>query len=884
MSKFRNNDNILAMKELSKIYKPEKYEQDIYQKWEQSGFFNPDNLPRPKIGRPLAKKTGLGKRTKSFSIVLPPPNVTGKLHLGHASMLSYQDIMIRYHRLKGDKTLWLPGMDHAAIATQNVVEKELKQAGLARHDLGREKFLARVNQFAEQSKVIIRAQLKKMGSSLDWSRERFTLDDSSSLAVKCAFKKMYEDGLIYRGLRVINWCPRCQSTLANDEVEYKEEQAPFYYFKYGPVVIGTARPETKFSDKTIIVHPQDKRYKDLIGKEFEVEWINGKVRAKVIADPVAEMGLGTGAMTITPAHSFTDFELAQKYHLSVEKIIDTNGKLTALAGEFAGQNALVARPAIVAKLRSKGLVEKIDENYLHNLSVCYRCGTPIEPLPSRQWFIAVNKKIPGRKKTLKELAITAVKTNKIKIIPDRFNKTYFQWLENLHDWCISRQIWYGHQIPVWYNGDKVYVGLTAPKGKGWRQDEDTLDTWFSSSLWTFSTLGWPASASTSLKLRGATAGRSKKTRDLKTFHPTAVLETMYDILFFWVARMIMMSCYFMGEIPFRTVYLHAMVKDKQGRKMSKSLGNGIDPLEMINKFGADALRLSIIIGSTPGTDIRLYEEKIAGYRNFVNKLWNISRYILSQTTKNKGQRIKGKTLADQWILSELDKIIASTAKNIEEFRFSQAGEELYEFTWSKLADWYLEIAKIEGNKDVILLLILEKLLVLWHPFCPFVTEAIWSELGKKTLLMIEQWPKSLSKSKSAGHDFTLIQQAVTTIRNIRSERQISPKEILNCSVKTSAKSVKANLPLLEGLALVRVIPQTLGIKVSSPKVEIILAVKESAELSKKRQAEIINLQKYLKVQKKKLANKDFVSRAPEAVIEKERQKLNEAEERLDSLN
>ena len=433
------------MKSLPKIYQPQDYELSIYQKWEASGFFNPDKLP--------------GKRKKIFSIVLPPPNVTGQLHLGHASMLSYQDIMIRYHRLKGDKTLWLPGMDHAAIATQNVVEKELKKSGLSRQALGRENFLERVNGFVASSRITIRNQLKKMGSSLDWSRERFTLDESSSVAVQTAFVKMHDDGLIYRGYRIVNWCPRCKSTLADDEVEYRETKAPFYYFKYGPVIIGTARPETKFSDKIIIVHPKDKRYRDLVNQEFEVEWINGKIRAKVMADEAADMAMGTGAMTITPAHSFADFDLAKKYNLEIKEIINADGRLTAVAGEFAGQKAAVARKAIVDKLAQKGLVDHIDEDYVHNLSVCYRCGTPIEPRPSKQWFVDVNKKIPGRGKSLKRLAIEAVKKNKIKIIPDRFNKIYFQWLDNLRDWCVSRQIWYGHRIPVWYQKTNKKMGF-----------------------------------------------------------------------------------------------------------------------------------------------------------------------------------------------------------------------------------------------------------------------------------------------------------------------------------------------------------------------------------------------------------------------------------------
>lgn len=879
------------MAELPKNYQPQDYEDKIYRLWEQSGYFNPDNLP--------------GKRTKSFSIALPPPNVTGKLHLGHASMLSYQDIMIRYHRLRGDSALWLPGMDHAAIATQNVVEKELKKQDQSRHDLGREKFLAKVDQFAEDSKIIIRNQIKKMGSSLDWSRERFTLDANLSLAVRTAFKKMYDDGLIYRGERVVNWCPSCQSTLADDEVEHREEKSRLYFINYGPLIVATTRPETKLGDTAVAVNPKDARYKKLVGKTLAVDLAGHKISVKVFADRGVDMDFGTGVIGVTPAHSQVDYQWSIKYHLPLIKVINEQGRMTAAAGKYQGLTATECRARFVADLEKVSLLAKA-EDYENNLAVCYRCGSTIEPLASKQWFVAVNKKIPGRNKTLKQLAVEAVRSGKIKIIPDRFNKTYFQWMDNLHDWCVSRQIWYGHRLPVWYKNssklkaqssalsgvevsklhEEIYVGLEAPQGEGlpaeaqsakagWVQDPDTLDTWFSSGLWTFSTLGWP-----------------NKTKELKTFHPTSVLETMYDILFFWVARMIIMSSYFMKEVPFKTVYLHAMVKDKEGRKMSKSLGNGIDPSEMIKKFGADALRLSMIIGATPGTDLRLYEEKIAGYRNFVNKLWNISRYILnkSQDANHKIQKKSKspvtKSLSDKWVLGELDKIISSTTKNIEEFRFSQAGEELYEFTWNKLADWYLEIAKIEGGKEKILLSILEKLLILWHPFCPFVTEAIWSAMGKKLLLMVEKWPKiSLKlKTQSLNKNFNLIQQAIAAIRKIRSEKQINPKEVLWCSVKSSLKSFTDNLHLLAGLASVKIVDDAYGVKLSLPKLEIILDIKESGELIKKREAEILNLQNYIQIQKKKLANQDFVGQAPAAVIAKEREKLKAADERLLKLS
>ena len=1024
------------MKDLPKIYNSKSFEDKIYLKWEESGFFNPDNLPE--------------RNKKSFTISLPPPNVTGQLHLGHAAMLAYQDTMTRYHRLIGDKTLWLPGMDHAAIATQSVVEKKLNKKKKTRHDLGREKFLKERNNFAEDSKKTIRNQIKKMGSSLDWSREHFTLDEDLSIAVKTVFKKMYDDGLIYKGDRVVNWCPTCQSTLADDEVEYVEKKAPFYYFKYGPVIIGTARPETKFSDKVIIVHPKDKRYKDIIGKEFNVEWIEGKIKAKVIADIIADMEIGTGAMTITPAHSMVDFELAQKYDLKVEKIIDKDGKLTSAAGSMAGLDVEKARKKVVEILDKKGLVHEIDNNYTHNLSICYRCSTPIEPLPSKQWFVDVNKKVPGRNKSLKQLASEVVESGEIKMIPNRFNKTYFQWMDNLRDWCISRQIWYGHRIPVWYkepieityfvhgttpdneksiatglndvslselgikqskelkktlkdkkfdviitsdlkratesanyafgkdyitdkrlreinygdmtgksskevydlkketinepypNGeshknvekrmrdliddiskkykgkkiaiiahqatqqaldvilkgktwkqafdedwrntkawqpgwkykietdDETYVGLETPKGKDWIQDEDTLDTWFSSSLWTFSTLGWP-----------------EKTNDLKTFHPTQVMETGYDILFFWVARMIIMSTYVLEEIPFHNVYLHGLIRDKEGKKMSKSLGNGIDPLEMIDKYGADALRLSMIVGSTPGNDLRLYEEKIQGYRNFINKLWNISRYIL--TTVKKVEQIKKEdlepqTMADYWILNQLNNIIDNTTDNLENFKFSQAGEELYEFTWNKLANWYIEIAKIEGNKDKILLYILEKLLILWHPMCPFISEVIWEQFNSKELLIISNWPNKLKLKEKEVKEFDLIQEIISAIRNARAEHKANTKKTYSCSISTkNQKLIEDNKEIIEKLGKVKITPKSPGIKLNVNNVDIILDINESPEVKKNKEKSIINLERYIGIQENKLKNKSFSKNAPPDVILKEEEKLKQAKVELEKL-
>ncbi|OHA55789.1 MAG: valine--tRNA ligase [Candidatus Veblenbacteria bacterium RIFOXYC1_FULL_42_9] len=770
------------MPELAKAYQPKDFETSTYQRWEQSGFFNPDNLL---------------KKGEPFSISLPPPNATGILHLGHAVMIAIQDLMIRYWRLRGRAALWLPGEDHAAIATQNVVEKKLhKEDGKTRYDYGRDEFIKRVNEFIASSRSTIRDQIKAMGASCDWSRERYTLDEGLSRAVREVFVRMYHDGLIYRGKRIVNWCYRCGTTLADDEVEYKEQKTPFYYLKYGPITISTARPETKVLDKVIIVHPDDKRYQGYIGKSFDVPWIDGMVKATVVADKVAEMETGTGAMTITPAHSFVDFELAQKYGFEIVDIIGPDGKLTANAGKFAGLNVKEARIAILDELKKKDLVEKIDEEYIHNLSICYRCGTPVEPLPSEQWFVAVDKPFKRglfHRTTLKKLAIAAVSTGKIKIVPERFAKIYDHWMKNLHDWCISRQIWFGHRVPAWkcISCGEWFVGQAKPstclkcKASNLEQDPDTLDTWFSSSLWTFSTLGWP-----------------DKTKDLATYHPTSVMETGYDILFFWIARMVLMTQYSLGDIPFRTVYLHGLVRDKQGRKMSKSLGNGIDPIAMIDKYGADALRLSMIIGTTPGNDFRLYDEKIAGYRNFVNKLWNIVRFA-NLTAELKIVEIppEAKTLADKWILSRFARVADLVTKKIESYSFSEAGEALYDFTWHELADWYLEVAKIEGNKQKILSYLITQLLKLWHPFTPYVTETLWREtFGEAAgLLMVQSWPEKLP-APADDPGFEIIRDVVTALRGFRVEHKLGPDKVINFAVtKDKYRIIESYTHLVQGL-------------------------------------------------------------------------------------
>ncbi len=719
------------MKELSSAYNPKETESKIYQKWLDSGYFNPDKLP--------------GERTKTYNIVLPPPNVTGILHIGHALMLVIQDILIRYHRMSGFKTLWLPGTDHAAIATQSKVEAMIyKSEEKTRHDLGREEFLNRVEKYAQESHDTIIQQTKRMGASLDWSREAYTLDQDRNLAVKTAFKKMYDAGLIYRGSRMVNWDPKMQTTVSDDEIEWKDETTSLYYLKYGPFTIATARPETKFGDKYVVMHPEDKRYaKYTHGQQIELEWINGPVKATIIKDDLIDMEFGTGVMTITPWHDAADNKIAKRHSLDYEQIIDEKGKLLAIAGEFAGLHIKKARPLIIEKLQSKGLIEKIDEKYAHRIATNSRGGGIIEPQIMKQWFIDVNKefKLSSEQKlnfpasesaTLKKLMSHAIKSGLIKIYPDHFKKTYFNWIDNLQDWCISRQIWYGHQIPVWYKGDQIYCGIEAPKEAGWEQDPDTLDTWFSSGLWTFSTLGWP-----------------NKTKDLETFHPTSVLETGYDIIFFWVARMILMTTYLLEDIPFKTIYLHGLIRDKDKQKMSKSKGNIIDPLGVIDTYGTDALRIALIFSTATGNDIPLAEEKIKGMKHFANKLWNISRFILSNTDDFDTEIDETKlTEADKEILAKLKIATKEITENIEGLKLNEAAQAAYHFTWHELADIYLEASKkqlqdpeISANTKATLAKTLKTTLKLLHPFMPFVTEEIWSNLNQKDLLIISEWPK-----------------------------------------------------------------------------------------------------------------------------------------------
>ncbi len=1120
---------------MGKAYEPKGVEDAIYAAWLESGYFNPDNLP--------------GDRREAFSIVLPPPNVTGTLHMGHASMLAIQDAMIRFARLQGKKTLWLPGTDHAAIATQSKVEKIIKESEKkSRHDLGREAFLDRVRAFAQESHDTIVNQVKKMGSSVDWSREAYTLDDVRNKAVNTAFKRMYDDGLIYRGNRMVNWDPKGQTTISDDEMVYVEEKTKFYYFKYGPFVIGTARPETKFGDKYVVMHPDDARYASYKhGDKLHLEWINGPIEATIIKDTAIDPEFGTGVMTITPWHSAVDFDIAQRHDLDKEQIIDEQGVLLPVAGEFAGMHIKDARPRIVEKLRSKGLLAK-EEDYTHQIATAERTGEIIEPQIKLQWFIDVNKEFErdGKMVTLKLLMQNAVRSKAIDILPDRFEKTYFHWIDNLRDWCISRQIWFGHRIPVWYKvipafadlenlleekkemqvgeeGSVVHAkkgeeyryilessedfawvkqnvsvertfayadffdgttrirvdedsfvkseketskqGVVAKRGKGgtwngvlvsfeerctqgfaryeiefkgeppdsfknkkritstdilnyqqdeseaqsilagsapyfaedWTQDEDTLDTWFSSGLWTFSTLGWPIEQKLGfnasllelvktgektltyrLKNKGFVIGETvvaedtqsgkpfgyitikgilkKKIKDipcpekgseyfssteeliktqkkyypeeqideetelyvykfcysekpdLELYHPTSVLETGYDILFFWVARMILMSTYLVNDVPFKTVYLHGLVRDEQGRKMSKSLGNIIDPLTMIEKYGADATRLSLVLGNTPGNDLKLSEEKIAGFRNFTNKLWNISRFVLGGVSEVRHTPLPTPhTLADKWILSRFATVVGKVTKLHESYDLSLAGEILRDFTWGEFADWYLEIAKAEGKpegeglpslqakKDDILLFILERLLILWHPFMPFVTEEIYKQ-WKSGLIIVAEWPKADDLkhlvNESAEKQFAEVQEVIVAIRNIRAQYKVDQKATVNVFVETPfMASLSADKTMIEKMARVTiesvdVIPSEGVAKAVVGSMTIAMPLAGMVDVAKERERlekEIASVEKFVTQLSAKLENAEFVARAPEHVIAQEKQKLADAQARHDAL-
>ncbi|MBU2330003.1 valine--tRNA ligase, partial [Patescibacteria group bacterium] len=717
-----------------KPYDPGATEVRVYNEWEKSGYFNPDTLPDADV-------------KESFTVVLPPPNVTGVLHLGHAYEDSLQDSIIRFNRMRGKAALWIPGTDSAAIATQARVEKNIqKEEGKSRHDLGREELVRRVGEFAKESEETILSQVRRMGASLDWSRYAYTLDDTRNKAVFTAFKRMYDAGLIYRGNRIVNWDPKGQTTISDDEIVHEERTATLYTFKYSkdfPIPVATTRLETKVGDVAVAVHPDDARYKEFVGKTYDVVFCDVPLSIRIVADTEVDPEFGTGALGVTPAHSQIDWDIATRHDLPKDRIvINEYAKMTA-QGRVSGLKVGDAREAVAQWLREEGLL-LAEESISQNVSTAERTGGIIEPLPKLQWFVGVDtpfvipySEIPGIKSgdtvTLKEVMRAAVESGAVSMPQENFKKIYQHWITNLHDWCISRQIWFGHRIPVWYRGTEVVCQEEAPEGDGWTQDSDVLDTWFSSSLWTFSTLGWP-----------------EQTEDLKKFHPTSFMSPAYEILPLWVSRMILMSGFHLGQAPFKTVMIHGLVRDAKGRKFSKSLGNGIDPIEMIDKYGADALRMGLLAGAAVGSDIRFDESKVKGYKNFANKLWNIARYVLTETEGV--DSTTPLTKADTALRSELNAILEDVAGDYENYRIHLAAEKMYHYAWHRLADEIIEDSKtvlagedIEAttSRKALLHGLLADVLLGLHPCMPFVTEEIWGSLKPNApFLMISQWPPS----------------------------------------------------------------------------------------------------------------------------------------------
>lgn len=874
---------------MDKVYEPKKFADKIYQDWEESGYFNPDKLP-------------VSEEALSYTITLPPPNITDKLHLGHSVMIAIEDLLIRYHRQKGFKTLWVPGTDHAAIATQNVVEKKLlKEQGLSKHDLGREKFLTLVNDYVKETQAIILEQMKKMGASLDWSRLAFTLDEKRQQAVKQMFVDMYQAGLIYKGERIVNWCPRCQSTLADDEIEYKEQIAKlytFYYSKELAIPISTTRPETKLGDTAVAVRAKDKRYAQFVGQTMNIDFLGIGLSLKIIDSRIVDADFGSGALGVTPAHSMIDWQMAQDNNLEIRKVVGEDAKIKPGFSNFSGLSTLEAREKIVKSLKEKGLLIK-EEEISNNISTCYRCGHVIEPLLSKQWFVAVDKKLDRLKgKSLKQAAKEVVEKKQVEFIPQRFSDNYFNWMNNLHDWCISRQIWFGHSIPAWYKGEEIYVGLNRPEGDDWQQDTDTLDTWFSSSMWTFSTLGWP-----------------EKSNDLLKYHPTNVLNTGYEILSLWVSRMIMMSLFVLQEIPFKQVYLHGLILDEHGKKMSKSKGNGVDPIDLIEKYGADAIRLALLSGATPGNDSRYNEEKIVAKRNFINKLWNISRYIISQIDPKKSVILKQnnyekvdfiiQTLADYWIIDKLLVLNEKLDSRINKYEFSLAIEDLTNYIWNDLADWYLEISKIEKNKSDMLNYILMNILRLIHPFIPFASESIWQSL-MPDYLMIEKYPnqaerellKGLLNDYKKGNkmaDFSLVQKIIVAIRDLRSSQKILAGQEIKAYIYSQKnqellidntdliKGLKTNLSELIILNKSEKIDKTIFINVEDCEIQLSINIDRAQELDRlKKEKE--NFETIIKNLEKKLTQEGFFEKAPPAIVMREKEKLREWQLELSKIN
>jgi valyl-tRNA synthetase len=869
-------------KNIPTVYDPASVEEKWYKYWEDNGLFHAE----PDTGR------------QPYSIVIPPPNVTGQLHMGHALDNTLQDVLIRFRRMQGREALWMPGSDHAGIATQIKVEEVLAKEGVSRYDLGRERFIDRVWDWKHEYGGRIINQLKRLGASCDWPRERFTMDEGCSAAVREVFVSLYEKGLIYQGNRITNWCPRCNTALSDIEVEHEEKPGNLYHVRYPLagrpgeyVTVATTRPETILGDTGVAVHPDDARYKDLVG-EYLVLPVVGR-RLPIVADEYVDPSFGTGAVKVTPAHDPNDFDMGLRHQLPQVVVIAPDGTMTAEAGKYAGLDRYECRKALVAELKELGNLVKVDE-HVHAVGQCQRCATVVEPLVSKQWFVKM--------RPLAEPAIAAVLDGRIKFVPERFTRVYINWLENIRDWCISRQIWWGHRIPAWYCegcGETIVSreDITACPHCGGRveQDPDVLDTWFSSALWPFSTMGWP-----------------EKTAELKYFYPTSVLVTGYDIIFFWVARMIFMGLEFMKDIPFGHVFIHGLVRDAEGRKMSKSLGNGIDPLDVIEKYGADTLRFTLMTGNTPGNDMRFYWERVESSRNFANKIWNASRFVLMNLEGFDPAAAPGEyTLADRWILSRYAGTAAEVTANLEKFELGEAARSLYDFIWSEYCDWYIETAKArlydkEGARgrataQYVLWHVLEGTLRLLHPFMPFISEAIWQHLPHEGESIVRAaWPAPPAElaDEAAEAAMGTVMETVKAVRNMRAEVNVPPgkkSEVMILAAEELGAVLAGNAQYIRTLAAaepVTVLPLAAakpenamaavvsGAEVYLPLKGLIDVEKETARLNKEREG----LEKELARVAGKLANESFVAKAPAEVIEKERAKEREYRDKLAAIS
>jgi valyl-tRNA synthetase len=843
--------------ELSPAYQPAEVELRRYPQWVEAGYFTAD----PTSGKP------------PHTIVIPLPNVTGSLHMGHALDHTIQDAITRRRRMQGYEALWLPGMDHAGIATQNVVERQLAAEGLSRHDLGREKFVARVWQWKAESGGVITGQMRRLGDGVDWTRERFTMDEGLSRAVQTIFKRLYDDGLIYRAERIINWCPRCLTALSDIEVDHSDDEGELISIRYGDgersIVVVTTRAETMLGDTAVAVHPDDDRYKHLVGAEIELP-LTGR-RVPVVADSHVDPEFGSGAVKVTPAHDAIDFEIAQRHGLPSLIIMDERGVITA-PGPFAGLDRFEARPAVVAALREQGRIVAERRPHLHAVGHCSRCGTVVEPRLSLQWFV--------RTGPLAQAAGDAVRDGRVRIEPADLSKRYFDWVDNMHDWCISRQLWWGHRIPVWYgpDGEMVCVGPGEQPPAGWTRDEDVLDTWFSSALWPFSTLGWP-----------------DDTLDLRTFYPTSVLVTGYDILFFWVARMMMFGLYAMdGEPPFQVVALHGMVRDEHGKKMSKSFGNVIDPMDWIERYGADAVRFTMARGANPGADVPVSEEWCAGSRNFCNKLWNATRFALLNGAHTNGPPPANTSTVDRWILSRLQHVIAEVDGQFETYEFAKACDLLYHFAWDDVCDWYLELSKpvlaqggpVADATRRVLGQVLDQLLRLLHPITPYVTEELWSALTGGESVVIAEWPRpdESLRDPAAEAELSMLQRVVTEVRRFRADQGVRPgqrvaarlEHLTGAGVAVHEALIRSLARLDEpaaGFAATATLAAPGGVRVALDTRGAIDVAAEQSRLQKDRAA----AEKELAQARAKLDNEAFLAKAPERVIEATRHRLAAAE-------